>query len=212
MTVLQIVGEPLWLNGMAQGRELEERVKQLMQIVAWRSNTSGATRTPSAAVSANGSALRGRWPPTPSSSSPMSQFPRWMSRSRRNFSIFGKITELAETGELFLHPLHPYTEALLSAIPKPDPDLKGRQRAERLAARLDRHAPGKVPLELPARVVQAYFSICPPARFALAHALAHQQPPVQFLQLKARDLKSDLLGLRVGPIRLLSAARRDLRE
>ena len=36
----------------------------------------------------------------------------------------GKIVELAETEELFLGPKHPYTEALLSAIPKLDPDLK----------------------------------------------------------------------------------------
>ena len=33
----------------------------------------------------------------------------------------GKIAELAKTAELFTHPLHPYTEALISALPKPDP-------------------------------------------------------------------------------------------
>ena len=35
---------------------------------------------------------------------------------------FGNIVELASSDELFKHPLHPYTRALLSAIPKPDPD------------------------------------------------------------------------------------------
>ena len=33
----------------------------------------------------------------------------------------GVIVELAETEELFKHPVHPYTQSLLSAIPMPDP-------------------------------------------------------------------------------------------
>jgi len=41
----------------------------------------------------------------------------------------GKIVELATSKELFDNPLHPYTKALLSAIPEPDPDTeKDRQR------------------------------------------------------------------------------------
>jgi peptide/nickel transport system ATP-binding protein len=37
----------------------------------------------------------------------------------------GKLVEHATTEELFFNPKHPYTEALLSAVPKPDP----RQRS-----------------------------------------------------------------------------------
>ena len=40
----------------------------------------------------------------------------------------GRIVELAETEKLFAHPLHPYTRALLSAIPMPDPVAERRKK------------------------------------------------------------------------------------
>lgn len=40
----------------------------------------------------------------------------------------GRIVELAEAEELFLHPLHPYTKALLSAVPIPDPEIEKQKQ------------------------------------------------------------------------------------
>lgn len=41
---------------------------------------------------------------------------------------FGKLVELADSDELFAHPLHPYTKSLLSAIPLPDPHYEKRRK------------------------------------------------------------------------------------
>lgn len=40
----------------------------------------------------------------------------------------GRIVELTESEELFNHPLHPYTKALLSAVPQPDPEVEKKKK------------------------------------------------------------------------------------
>nr|WP_263326872.1 dipeptide ABC transporter ATP-binding protein [Neobacillus sp. Marseille-Q6967] len=40
----------------------------------------------------------------------------------------GKVMEVSETDQLFEQPLHPYTEALISAVPEPDPSIRDRER------------------------------------------------------------------------------------
>ncbi len=42
--------------------------------------------------------------------------------NRIGVMYLGRMVELGESNELYSHPLHPYTQALLSAIPIPDPD------------------------------------------------------------------------------------------
>ncbi len=44
----------------------------------------------------------------------------------------GRIVELAPTDDLFARPMHPYTEALLSAVPVADPRLRGKRARIRL--------------------------------------------------------------------------------
>ena len=40
----------------------------------------------------------------------------------------GRIVELGTRNEVYDHPLHPYTQALLSAIPVPDPDKEAKRQ------------------------------------------------------------------------------------
>jgi len=53
----------------------------------------------------------------------------------------GKVVELAPKAELFKHPMHPYTEALISVIPIPDPDMK----RDRIVLSGDVPSPAKPP-------------------------------------------------------------------
>ena len=50
----------------------------------------------------------------------------------------GRIVELAPTEALFTTPQHPYAEALLSAVPEPDP----RRRTQRIVLQGERRKQG----------------------------------------------------------------------
>jgi oligopeptide transport system ATP-binding protein len=77
----------------------------------------------------------------------------------------GKVMEIAGSQDLYRHPLHPYTQTLLAAVPVPDPD----------AARLKRLVPVKddlpSPLDPPKGCV--FSSRCPKAS-EICHSLTPQ--------------------------------------
>jgi peptide/nickel transport system ATP-binding protein len=160
MTLLQIVGEPLLVNGIARGKELEDRVAELLKVVGLRPEYM--TRYPHAFSGgqrqrigvARALALRPQLvvcdePVSALDVSIQAQILNLLQDLQARFGLtylfvshdlsvvehisdrvavmyVGKLVETATTQALFVSPRHPYTEALLSAVPKPDP----RRRTE----------------------------------------------------------------------------------
>ena len=77
---------------------------------------------------------------------------------------YGKMVELASSDELFAHPLHPYTQSLLSSIPLPDPrSERERQRVSYNPAEAHDYSVDKPTMR---EVCPGHFVMCNDAEFA----------------------------------------------
>lgn len=158
MTVGDIIGEPFDIHGTFRGKEREDKVIELLEVVGLRAQYmrryphefSGGQRQRigiARALAMNPKMIICDEPVSALDVSIQAQVINLMQELQEQFGLtyifiahdlsvvkhisdrvavmyLGKIVELAEKNELYSSPQHPYTQALLSAIPVPDPEFK----------------------------------------------------------------------------------------
>lgn len=102
--------------------------------------------------------------------------------SRIAVMYLGRIVESGTTRDVFVHPLHPYTQALMSAVPVPDPVVE-RQR-HRVVLQ------GELPSPTERIVGCPFASRCPlrPTLSAEQQKLCDTQPPLLTVQQPGHDV------------------------
>jgi oligopeptide transport system ATP-binding protein len=164
MTAGDIVGEPLVAHDLAKGKELEEKVAQLVRMVEleprmtvrYPHEFSGGQRQRlgiARALAVSPKFIVCDEPVSALDVSIQAQIVRLLMRLKDELGLtylfiahdlsvvrhisdrvavmyLGKIVEITGSDELYANPLHPYTQALLSAVPIPDP------RVDRLRKRI----------------------------------------------------------------------------